>query len=56
LIAAGSFAAFTDGLRFVHATRSSGLQLAVASSSKNANSMLRRISVGSRKTFSISLM
>jgi beta-phosphoglucomutase len=50
LIAAGTFTAFADGLRFVHATRASGLQLAVASSSKNANSMLQRISVGCGKT------
>jgi HAD superfamily hydrolase (TIGR01509 family) len=43
LIAAASFAAFPDAIRFVEAVDGLGLPMAVASSSKNANQMLRLI-------------
>ena len=43
LIAAGSVAAFPDALRFVRAVKALGWPLAVASSSKNANSMMQSI-------------
>jgi HAD superfamily hydrolase (TIGR01509 family) len=43
LIRAGSVAAFPDALRFVHAVAALGWPVAVASSSKNANQMLRSI-------------
>lgn len=43
LIAAKEFSAFPDALRFVHAMDDLGLPMAAASSSKNANSMLRQI-------------
>ena len=45
LIGAGSVNAFPDALRFVLALRGLGWSIAVASSSKNANGMMRRISV-----------
>ena len=41
LIAAGSFNAFADALRFVQAVWALGLPMAAASSSKNANRMMR---------------
>lgn len=41
LIAAGSFEAFTDALRFVEAVGVLGLPMAAASSSKNANRMMQ---------------
>ncbi len=47
LIAAGSFSAFPDALRFVAAVKALGLKLALASSSKNAASMLRQIAMPS---------
>ena len=43
LIAAGSVAAFPDALRFVQAVAALGWRMAVASSSKNANSMMQLI-------------
>jgi beta-phosphoglucomutase len=47
LIAAGKFAAFPDALRFVAAVKAVGWRLALASSSKNAASMLRQIAMPS---------
>ena len=47
LIHAGSVAAFPDALRFVQAVRALGWPMAVASSSKNANAMMRQIRLGS---------
>jgi beta-phosphoglucomutase len=43
LIATGAVSAFADALRFVNAVRALGFPIAVASSSKNANDMMRRI-------------
>jgi HAD superfamily hydrolase (TIGR01509 family) len=43
LIAAGSFTAFPDAIRFIRAAIAAGLRVAAASSSKNANTMLRLI-------------
>ena len=43
LIHGGSIAAFPDALRFVQALRTMGWTMAVASSSKNANAMLRMV-------------
>ncbi len=43
LIGAGAVAAFPDALRFVTAIRAMGWPMAVASSSKNATAMLRRV-------------
>ena len=43
LIAAESFSAFPDAIRFVEALDGLGLRMAVASSSKNAKQMLQRI-------------
>jgi HAD superfamily hydrolase (TIGR01509 family) len=45
LIADGHINAFPDALRFVAAVSALGWPMAVASSSKNANAMLRRISL-----------
>ena len=45
LIRAGHVKAFPDALRFVQALRARGWPMAVASSSKNANQMLRSIQV-----------
>jgi beta-phosphoglucomutase len=50
LIAAGSFTAFPDGLRFVQAIAAQGFRLAVASSSKNANRMLQLIGLESGRS------
>ncbi len=50
LIAAGDFTAFRDALRFVRTVGTLGLRLAVASSSKNANEMMRPIHVDSERT------
>ncbi len=47
LIHAGSVAAFPDALRFVQAVAGLGWRMAVASSSKNANGMMRTIRLGS---------
>ncbi len=46
LIRTGHVKAFPDALRFVQALRAQGWPMAVASSSKNANQMLRSIQVG----------
>jgi beta-phosphoglucomutase len=43
LIAARSFSAFPDAIRFVEAVGGMGLRMAVASSSKNANQMMQLI-------------
>jgi HAD superfamily hydrolase (TIGR01509 family) len=50
LIEAGEFTPFPDALPFVRALRAVGLRLAVASSSKNAAGLLRRIAAGPRRT------
>jgi beta-phosphoglucomutase len=50
LIAAGSFAAFPDAIRFVEAVESLGMRMAVASSSKNADQMMELIRVGSGRS------
>ncbi len=47
LIHAGAVAAFPDALRFVEAIRALGWPMAVASSSKNANQMMRPIRLDS---------
>ncbi len=47
LIAARQFAAFPDALRFIAAVKRPGWRLALASSSKNAASMLRQIELPS---------
>jgi len=47
LIGAGEFNAFPDALSFVLAVRAAGIPLAAASSSKNANLMLRRVRLDS---------
>ena len=47
LIHAGAVAAFPDALRFVQAVRALGWPMAVASSSKNANAMMRQIGLDS---------
>jgi beta-phosphoglucomutase len=47
LIAARRFAAFPDALRFIAAVKRPGWRLALASSSKNAASMLRQIAMPS---------
>jgi beta-phosphoglucomutase len=47
LIHAGSVAAFPDALRFVQAVAALGWPMAVASSSKNANAMVRQIRLDS---------
>jgi beta-phosphoglucomutase-like phosphatase (HAD superfamily) len=43
LIEEGRFGAYPDALRFLMAVRGSGIRIAAASSSKNANLMLRQI-------------
>jgi beta-phosphoglucomutase len=50
LIAAGTVAAFPDALRFVIALKNLDLPMAVASSSKNANAMLKRIEIGATQS------
>lgn len=50
LIHAGSVAAFPDALLFVQAVRALGWPMAVASSSKNANAMMRRIRLDSGRS------
>jgi HAD superfamily hydrolase (TIGR01509 family) len=47
LVAAGHVEAFPDALRFVQAVADLGWPMAVASSSKNANEMMRLIRLGS---------
>jgi beta-phosphoglucomutase-like phosphatase (HAD superfamily) len=43
LIEAGEFTAFDDAIRFVLATRAAGISVAAASSSKNADLLLRQV-------------
>ncbi|MBV8870381.1 MAG: HAD-IA family hydrolase [Acetobacteraceae bacterium] len=50
LIQAGEFAAFPDALRFVQAVRALGWPLAAASSSRNANQMMRMVHLDSGET------
>ena len=50
LIDAGSIAAFPDALRFVQAVAALGWPMAVASSSKNANQMMRPIRLDSGRS------
>ena len=50
LIHAGSVAAFPDALRFVQAVGALGWPMAVASSSKNANQMMRQIHIDSGRS------
>ena len=50
LIHAGSVAAFPDALRFVQAVGALGWPMAVASSSKNANQMMRQIHLDSGRS------
>ncbi len=45
LIAAGSFEAFPDAVRFAAALHAAGLRLALASSSKNVAAMMRHLSL-----------
>jgi HAD superfamily hydrolase (TIGR01509 family) len=54
LIADGKFEAFPDAVRFAVALHAAGLRLALASSSKNADAMLRRLKLpDGRELFSI---
>ena len=55
LIHAGSVAAFPDALRFVQAVAALGWPLAAASSSKNANQMMRQIRLELGSEFARSL-
>jgi beta-phosphoglucomutase len=50
VIHAGSVAAFPDALRFVQAVGALGWPMAVASSSKNANQMMRPIRLGASRS------
>jgi len=50
LIHAGGVAAFPDALRFVQAVGALGWPIAVASSSKNANQMMRMIHIDARRS------
>ena len=50
LIDAGSVTAFPDALRFVQAIAAAGLRIAVASSSKNANRMMKSIRLDSGRS------
>ncbi len=50
LIESGAFTAFPDALGFVRAVGGLGWRMAVASSSKNANQMLRAIALGDGRT------
>jgi beta-phosphoglucomutase len=50
LIAARDFTVFPDALRFAHALAAKGIPLAVASSSKNANQMMRMIRLAPDRT------
>ncbi|HYN38051.1 MAG TPA: HAD-IA family hydrolase [Rhodospirillales bacterium] len=47
LIAEGAFGAFPDALRFLLALRGEGVSVAAASSSKNADTMMRQVDIGS---------
>ena len=46
MIEAGAFTAFPDALRFIQVLSALRWRMAVASSSKNANSMMKRIRLG----------
>ncbi len=50
LIGAGEFSAFPDALRFVQSIAKVGLPMAVASSSKNANGMMRAVHLPSGRS------
>jgi len=50
LIRAGAVSAFSDALRFVRAVIALGWPMAVASSSKNANEMMKRVQLDARYT------
>ena len=50
LIAAGEFTVFPDALRLARALADAGMRLAVASSSKNANQMMRLIPLPPNRT------
>ena len=50
LIEAGEFVAFPDAVRFVRALWDAGLPLAAASSSKNADALLKRVPLDSGGT------
>jgi beta-phosphoglucomutase len=50
LIAAGSFTAYPDAIRFVLSVKALGFRMAVASSSRNANQMLRLIQLNAGQT------
>jgi beta-phosphoglucomutase len=50
LIHAGGVAAFPDALRFVQAVGALGWPIGVASSSKNANQMMRKIHIDARRS------
>ena len=50
LIAAGSFEAFPDAVRFAAALHAAGLSLALASSSKNAAAMLNKLNLPDGRT------
>jgi beta-phosphoglucomutase len=50
LVEAGEFEAFPDALRFVAALDMAGLKLALASSSKNAEAMLRQLELPDGRT------
>ena len=50
LVAAGAVSAYPDALRFVQAMAAMRLPLAVASSSKNANEMMRLVQFGPGKS------
>jgi len=50
LIETGQFEAFPDAVRFAAALRGAGLKLALASSSKNADAMLMRLSLPNGRT------
>ena len=43
LIEAGEFTAYPDAIRFVLATKAAGIPIAAASSSKNADLLLRQV-------------
>jgi beta-phosphoglucomutase len=45
LIEAGEFMAFADAIRFVLAVKAAGIPIAAASSSKNADLLLRQVSL-----------
>jgi HAD superfamily hydrolase (TIGR01509 family) len=50
LIEAGEFIAYPDALRFIQAVKASGIEVAAASSSKNAGLFLRQIGLDGGQT------